>query len=62
MEQEKEIIRQTTIRVFSDTSYRFNFIKMRDKFKNQDSFLKFLLDIYEKIKLKKLKGRQRKAK
>ena len=48
---EEEII-QTTIRVLSNTSYRFNFIKLRDKFKNQNEFLNKLLDIYEEIKIK----------
>jgi len=46
---EEEII-QTTIRVLSNTSYRFNFIKLKDKFKNQNEFLNKLLDIYEEIK------------
>ena len=50
----EEII-QTTIRVLSNTSYRFNFIKIRDKFKNQDEFLNELLDIYEENKKKKIK-------
>ena len=46
---------QTTIRVLSNTSYRFNFLKMKDKFKNQDEFLNKLLDIYNDIKKKKIK-------
>ena len=45
-----EEITQTTIRVLSNSSYRFNFIKFKDKFKNQDEFLNALLDLYEKMK------------
>lgn len=53
MEEEENI--QTTIRILSNTSYKFNFLKMKDKFKNQDEFLNKLLDIYNEIKTKKIK-------
>jgi len=51
----EETIIQTTIRVLSNTSYRFNFTKMKNKFKNQDTFLNTLLDLYEKEMRKKNK-------
>ncbi len=47
----------TTLRISEGVQYRFNFIKQRDKFKNQDEFTNILLDLYEisKKKIKKVK-------
>lgn len=59
MEEEN---RATTIRVLSNTAYRFNFLKFIDKFRNQDAFLNFLLDLYEDYKQKLRKKKQRREK
>ena len=40
----------TTIRVSNNTAYRFNLLKITDRFINQDIFLKYLLDLFENQK------------
>ena len=52
---EKITDKKTTIMILSNSAYRFNFIKMKNKIKNQDIFLNILLDLYEKEKRKKKK-------